>query len=470
MSEATVNARAWRALAAALMLALTVPRLWQQGMFIDGITYAVVARNLAMGVGSLWTPSFSTTIYPEFHEQPPLGMAIESVAFRLFGDHFAVERAYSLAIFALNGLLVAAIWRRLLPRAYDWLPVIIWMVPSVVTWAVINNMLENTQAVFTNLACYSLLLTATASRARSVLLAMVAGASVVAAVLVKGPVGLFPLAMPALMLLLPASERPRSPIALWSVFFAFVMVAAVGLAAADGPRNAIDGFVSSHLAPALGGERGIGLLGWDFSRHLALGIWLRMAVVAAIVWIVWRLRRGGAVPVVPVRQAAFLFATALAASLPILVSPVLAGHYFVPSMPLFALAFASLTAPAVAGFRSTPGSLSWRIPVLLTGLLLVAIPAVLIAHGPMEVRNRELVRDLNAVHHVAPAGATIGACPATRDDWGLLNYLQRFYRISLRPDGVPESGWFLLAGGCQGPPACRSVANTTEFTLLRCDR
>jgi len=40
-----------------------------------------------------------------------------------------------------------AIWRRMQPADYDWLPLLFWIVPSIVTWGVVNNMLENTQAI-----------------------------------------------------------------------------------------------------------------------------------------------------------------------------------------------------------------------------------------------------------------------------------------------------------------------------------
>jgi len=369
----------------------------------------------------------------------------------------------------VNGLLLAAIWRRLLPPAYDWLPVLVWMVPSVVTWAVINNMLENTQALFTGLACYALLCTATASTASSLGLAAVAAASVVAAVLVKGPVGFFPLAMPILIALLPSEQRPRRPMVVWPAFLSVLAVISVLLVVADGPRHAIGAFVGAHLTPALAGDRGSGPKAWDFLRHLAMGIWLRMAVVAGLAWLVLRLRHRVTTHQLPVRQAAFFFAAACAASMPILVSPVLAGHYFVPSMAWFALAFAAVTLPAISAYRSRPSGLSWRLPVLIAMLLLVSVAAVVATHGSLEVRRRELVRDLNAIRDVAPLGATIGACPSSQFDWELLNYFQRFYRISLQPDGEAHAGWFLLATeGCTTPASCQPVKGTTKFTLLRC--
>jgi hypothetical protein len=41
---------------AILLLALTIPRMAQRGMFGDGLLYATIARNLSIGSGSFWAP------------------------------------------------------------------------------------------------------------------------------------------------------------------------------------------------------------------------------------------------------------------------------------------------------------------------------------------------------------------------------------------------------------------------------
>ena len=449
------------------MVALTVPRLWQRGMFVDGMTYAVVARNMALGVGDFWSPSLSATVYQHFFEQPPLGMGLQAIAFAVAGDHFAVERAFSLLVFGANAVLIAALWRRLHPAGYDWLPIFLWLIPSVVTWAVINNMLENTQAVFTSLACYALLRT---SDSRPVInaaaWATVAAGSVVAATLVKGPVGLFPLAMPALMLILPGDRRPARAATVWIAFAAVVGFSAIALLAMPSSRSALAAFMTSHLAPTLGGDRGVGPRFADFLRHLALGIWLRMAVLVGLLWL---FRRREPVQQLTRRPAVFFLAVGFASSLPILISPVLAGHYFFPSIPFFALGFGALALPAVASFRSEPKSRSWRAPVWISAGLLMAMVAVLVTRGSLELRNVGLIRDLDAVASIVPVGQTIGACSGASDDWGLINYFQRFYRVSLQADGNTANGWFLVASeGCAAPSGCDRVADTSEFTLLRC--
>ena len=463
-----MNARGWRILAAVTMLVLTVPRLWQRGMFLDGVTYAVVARNLALGIGTLWAPAFSATTYAEFFEQPPLGMALQAVAFAVFGDHFAVERAFSIAVFGVNAWLIAALWRRLLPAAYDWLPVFLWLAPAVVTWAVINNMLEPTQAMFTSFACYALLRTAdAASRVTSSLWSAGSTVSLVAAALTKGPVGLFPLAMPVLLFMLPRERRPRYPRVVWSTMMTSAAALGAAVALYEPSRRAVLAFSSSHLVPVLARDRGLGQYLGDVARHLTLGIGMRMAIVVAVIWL---FRRRGIKTNWPWREAVFFFAVALAASLPILVSPVLDGHYFFASTPFFALGFGALALPAVSGFQSRPGSLSWRAPVWMASSLTVAAIVVLVAHGPLEVRSQGLIRDLDAIRDIAPVGQIVGACPASAEDWGLLNYFQRFYRISVQGNGEPASGWFLLAsGGCATPVSCVPVnVETSGFTLLRC--
>ena len=165
-------------------------------MFLDGLNYAAVARNLAEGLGTFWTPYYTDTLYPQFREQPPLGFALQAGAFYVLGDHLFVERAYSLLTGAVTAFLIALIWRRTIGAArLDWLPVAFWLLPSTVTWAMVNNMLENTQAALTTAAVFAFV-RAWQSEQRASLWAAGSAVCILAAVLTKGPVGFFPLAAP----------------------------------------------------------------------------------------------------------------------------------------------------------------------------------------------------------------------------------------------------------------------------------
>ncbi len=446
------------------MLSLTVPRMWQRGMFLDGVTYAAIARNMAAGVGNFWAPSFSQTVYPRFAEQLPLALGLEAVAFALFGDHPAVERGYAITVFLLNGLLVAAIARRLLPPAFDWVPLLLWVLPSIVTWSVVNNMLENTQAVFTSLACYAVLRTALpVSRGTSAAWAAIGAASTVAATLAKGPVGLFPMALPLLLPLAPRPARPAFPAIVWTVFAGVLVTAAIALLAFDPSRQALQAFVESHLAPTLDGSRGEGSRAADVLRHVGSGIGLRLAIVVVAVRFALRRRRfpHG-------RAAVFLLAMAGAASVPIGLSPLVAGHYFFPSTIFFALGAAALVIPAPTGEAVTE-TRQGALPAWLSAGLAAATVITLSLHGPVEPRDREMLRSLDAIRPFAHAGDTVGACPASATHWGLQSYLQRFHRISVAPEGTADRPWFVhVQGACVAPPGCTPVVDAPSFRWLRC--
>jgi 4-amino-4-deoxy-L-arabinose transferase-like glycosyltransferase len=456
-------------LALAVLLALTVPRMWQRGMFLDGVTYAVLARNLAAGEGTFWVPSYSATVYRSFFEQPPLGVALQAAAFALFGDHPWVERGYSVVVLLLHGLVIAAIWRRLLPRAYDWLPVLFWVIPSIVTWGAVNNMLENTQSLFTSLAVYLLFRGAAADSAgRAAGWGMTGAGAVAAAALVKGPVGLFPLVVPLLFVLLPVERQPKHWSALAGGLLAAAATVAAALAFLPASRDALLAYFDRHLFPALDPSRGGGWSVADVSRHLSVGILARLAAAAGLLWLVRR--RGRTAEVSVWRPAAFFLATGLSASLPLLVSQKMAGHYFIACVPFFALASGAAALPAVLSFRrESPGPWARRVPLLLAGGLLVAIPAVLVRHGTLEPRNRDLIAAFDRAAGVVPAGATVGTCRGSAEDWGLVAYAQRFMRLSLTFEDQPANEWFLRKDeACAVPAACTAAVGAPPIELYRC--
>ena len=49
-----------------MFVALILPTLLQDGMFMDGLFYASVSKNLADGIGTFWFPHFSQTLFPLF--------------------------------------------------------------------------------------------------------------------------------------------------------------------------------------------------------------------------------------------------------------------------------------------------------------------------------------------------------------------------------------------------------------------
>jgi 4-amino-4-deoxy-L-arabinose transferase-like glycosyltransferase len=76
--------------------------LFQDGMFVDGLLYATVSRNLALGFGTFWDPYVSQTFMQHFHEQPPLVFWLQSLFFRLDPHSIYPERIYGLFFLLLS--------------------------------------------------------------------------------------------------------------------------------------------------------------------------------------------------------------------------------------------------------------------------------------------------------------------------------------------------------------------------------
>src|SRR3990167_4418365 len=93
-----------------LLLILFVLPLTRQGMFLDGVLYAAIAKNLALGYGSLWHPFYSQTDFSVFYEHPPLAIYFQSLFFKLAGQGFGVEQLYCLLMAAGQFGLIAWYW------------------------------------------------------------------------------------------------------------------------------------------------------------------------------------------------------------------------------------------------------------------------------------------------------------------------------------------------------------------------
>jgi 4-amino-4-deoxy-L-arabinose transferase-like glycosyltransferase len=452
----------------------------QRGMFGDGFLYATIARNLSIGSGSFWAPRYTETAWTAFYEHPPLGLALEAAAFAVFGDHLIVERAFSLIVFGLHALVIAAIWRRMQPAALDWLPLLFWLLPSIVTWGAVNNMLENTQALFTSLAVLLLLAAIRApDSAASVMRSAAAGVAIVAAVLTKGPVGLYPLAAPLLIGLLPdtppdtaAPQRsgprqwPRSwpwpsPSRVMTVTLtSCLVVAAFGIALAAYPpsRHNLTTYFGQQLASSVQGLREVSEP-LALVRHVVIGIVGRMTALLALFW--WFGRQRWAAP--DGRALCFLV-LGLCAAGPIAISPKVAGHYFLPAIPMFALGFASIASGFIASHLRPR-------PIAIVMFTAASIVALVFTFGRGASRDAAMLHEIDAIEHAMPRDITIGACRHERSsrDWGLHTYTQRWFRVSLDARDMPINGWLLREGDdCQAPSSCSPVARGETLTLFRC--
>ena len=194
-----------------------------------------------------------------------------------------------------------------------------------------------------------------------------------------------------------------------------------------------------------------------------------MAALAALLWIIRP--RGRQSAAVPWRIVGFFLAIGLLASVPLLASPVLAGHYFLPSVPFFSIGVAAAAWPAVQAYRALSSTRRRFIPLALAIFLAGLSVAVPVVRGPMERRDVELIAGLRTVGPHLSRQSTIGTCEAAAADWGLHGYAQRFFGVSLAATGSPREGWLLIRrDACPAPSTCVLSAESRELKLFRCGK
>lgn len=185
-----------------------LPRSLDHTVFVDGLAYASIARNMAMGQGSFWEPHFSESFWlsfnqlcPFFCEHPPLMLWLQSLLFCVIGDNTLVENVYNFIVLLASVYFISSIWKQLFRHTPDfqkqaWLPVWMWYGLKVVWWSIPNNLLDTTMAVFCMAACLFQLKAFNSSK--RTFYWILAGIMAFLACMTKGPVGLFPLALPVI--------------------------------------------------------------------------------------------------------------------------------------------------------------------------------------------------------------------------------------------------------------------------------
>jgi len=416
-----------------VFLMLISPSLLTHGMFMDGMIYATVAKNLSDGLGTFWQPYFTATCYPEFYEHPPMAMGLLSVCYKVFGDSFLVEKLYSLSMWLFVGFGLVKIWRHLgLKNA--WLPVLILMTVSRIIWASTNNGLENTLAVFLIFAVFFYL----KSRDKKWWFLVLSGCCIAAGFLTKGPFALFLWSLPFFYdLLIMRSSFWQSLLSSFKLIgltlLPLVLLYFFSEAAFDNLQNYYQIQVVDSLKNVETVESRFFIV-----RYFLAEMILPAAVVLLVVVISYAKRRKFDIESDKKRLFFTFFFTGLCGVLPIMVSMKQSGFYILPTFPIFALAFSFLLERIVGKWMATLNSKpsvyrsSWVVATLVVA---VAVFMNLRVYGQLG-RDVDKLNDIHNIAALLPNEKVVGVPQSLWVDWSLQAYFQRYHGIAL--DGNPE--------------------------------
>lgn len=431
-------------LTVSVFLVLLLPKMFQEGMFMDGLIYSSIANNLAKGEGTFWFPKFSETVMSEFHEHPPLAMGIQSLIFKTFGNDFYIEKIYSGFTALLTALFIVLIWRKINKdnrfRKLYWLPVLFWITIPEVFFSYNNNLLENTMGLFSISAVYLLLISTGLSWRKRIVMYVAVSILLGLSFLSKGFPGLYPLAFFVCHYLARTKTSGLRPMISGTAWLALIFtgLAALFLVSSTNAFASLSDYIDTQVITSLEGRGRVGprlALLYDLLQQLVI----IMLICAAIILSGYkRFTRTFKEEPETGRIMLFFFLIGLSASVPLMISPKLSPFYLVPSLPFFSIALALLIADLVSAFLERMKTRRWvSVMVGTAGYGLIAFTVVYSAmHYGNSFRDKEMIGDIHRIGAVLPAKSTISVAESLSQEWSLMGYFQRKFQINLDPSGT----------------------------------
>ena len=433
MSQTHSNNTPFWLLLIGLFLILVSKSLLTEGMFFDGVTYASISRNMAEGQGTFWNPHYTQTLYPEFRQHPPLALGMEALAFKAFGDHWWVEKAYSVLMFLLSGLFIALIWKRTTNNLrWAWLPMLFWLAMPLVSWSATNNLLENTMSVFVLLSVY--LMIVGYQRNHKIWL-FLSAFTLLLAFLSKGFTGLFPLVFPILYCAFDQKHKwIQGPIDSLILLVSIAVFVGIMFLVCPGSFAYLKDYI--HLQ-VIGGGLHEATASSRFYIVFALLQQLIIPFVLALVLVICKTKskvNSKAFEFPPDKAWFYVFLImGLVGVLPIMVSMKQRDFYMLAALPFFALACGHITLSMLTLWlpKITPTIRGWMTLgtacVVLLGLVLNVV------HIGKYGRDEALIEEVKQKIAETQDDNIIEISPEEYTLWAKHAYYMRYGKISLSP-------------------------------------
>jgi 4-amino-4-deoxy-L-arabinose transferase-like glycosyltransferase len=425
---------------------LCIP-LFTEGMFMDGLIYASVSKNLAAGEAGFWIPKFSDTLYPAFHEHPPLFFGIQSLFFLVFGDSILTERIFSFFFFILFIIILRKLWisnhasHTGKTKAYAFLPLIAIILLPLISWGFSNNILEILLLIFCSLAIV-FVNKAYSSKNKSYVWLFFAVLCIIAGFFVKGPVALFPLA--AVFFHYIVFKKIKISRCLMDSFFLILISLILFFGIYFLIPNAdisIKKYIDRQVVGSLENVQTVNsrfyLLGRLFIELVA---YILISICCIILYVKKKISWKSNAKI-----AFYYLLIGLSASLPMLISMKQSEFYLLPSLPFFVLAFSWIVFPAVQMLFSkwNTKSISFKI-VKISSMLFLALSIILnIYYFPKTLRDKEKIADMHQIASIIGKDKKLHIPNDLYADWSLHAYFYRYHQISLYTQDVENQGFYI---------------------------
>ncbi|MDO9512493.1 MAG: glycosyltransferase family 39 protein [Bacteroidales bacterium] len=413
---------------------LLLPTLVQDGMFLDGVTYSSISKNLSNGIGSFWKPHYTRILYPEFYEHPPLVFGIQSLFFSVLGDGIYTERIFTLLTAILTAVGIILNWHLFTEskdiKRFAWIPVLLWISIPLVFWSYQNNLLENTLGVFTIFSIYFI---SKALFQQRILYLIPGSILVVLAFFSKGFVGLFPIvAVPIYYLALEQKSKITGIIyGFVSLILPISLIYLIFLLSPEAKVN-FGHYIHQQLIPALSNQREITTENhlWILSKLI---IELSLPIIIVIALFIRQIKIKLSIDKTYNRIGIYFILLGISASFPLIISLKQRAFYLIPSIPFFILGISFLILPFLKFLETLSKPIVLWINRLAVVILLFTSIYSIFNIGKYS-RDEAKLRDIYTLSKHIPNQTIIQTTPKIWNDWAFVAYMSRIGDLSLDTD------------------------------------
>lgn len=425
-----------------LFIIAVSPKLLSDGMFLDGITYSAISKNLSNGIGTFWKLHYTATCYPEFHQHPPLAFAMQSFFYSIFGESRFIDKIYSIFTFAVTGFIILQIWK-MLNLKHGWIPLLFWFSFPLVGWAVSNNILENTLTIFTSLSVLFYLISQNKKRW---LFLFLSGLMLSFGFLTKGFVAFFPWAFPFFMWLFLKQQSCRKMIIDTLGIFIFTVIPLISLVLlSKEAKLSLFNYIDIQVINSIKNEITV------TSRFYIIKILLYELIPAfclsLLLLFVGKKKKFAFNLLKEKRKMALAFILfGLTGVLPIMISLKQSGFYMLATFPFFAIGCGIFIYPFIdllvrkINYQSK-GFLFFKwlgYGLFFTGLVLT------LSFSNNICQDKNKIKDSTLILSKLPEGSIVSIHPDMYENWFLHAYFARYKNVSLDPNPELQREYLLI--------------------------
>lgn len=437
MSKHSGNFPFWMLTFAFICLVL-VSQLIQDGMFMDGMIYVTVSKNLAEGLGTFWDPYFSQTYLTSYHEQPPLYFGLLALFFKILGNSMYVERLFCLCCFSVTAFYIHKFWQLIYHQnksiaQVSWFPLLIWTLIPVCFWSYTNQVEETVMVIFATISVYyqykALFL-----KQNILLNLLLAGLFVFLSGFTKGVQGMFPLAACGLYWIF-YRDTSLIKIIRYSLIVLSVSVVIYGLLWLTIPEftTSYVKYYQDRYVPTFNQVMNTTSHRYDILVKLFLELIPSILIVLIIHLLTRKFRKQDDQLSDVNRHVYWLVGIGLAGSIPLMVTLEQRGFYLNTVLPFFALAISLFVGPRISTLIQELQKNNFRLNTWRNVSLLVLIGSIVFTISRIGEfkRDKNKLTDIYLLGAVIQPGTTISVPYKMHDDWSLRAYLMRYFNISV---------------------------------------